>query len=160
MILKKITAFISLSHTERAFLLEAYLLLGWARILKNIPFSKLAPSLGEYMIESTYHPKEKEIEVIKSVKSSIEIMSKYTFWESQCLVKAIAGMKMLRSRGIESTLYLGTGRDEDKLIAHAWLRSGSQYISGAEGMENFTVVGKFTKKINRKGEKNDYQTEA
>ena len=52
-------------------------------------------------------------------------MSKYTFWESQCLVKAIAGMKMLERRQIESTLYLGTAKDElGKLIAHAWLRSG------------------------------------
>jgi Transglutaminase-like superfamily len=154
------TAFVSLSHRERVMLLEAYLLLGWARVLKYLPFSKIAPSLGEFMTESTYLSKEKDIEIIKSVKSSIEIMSKYTFWESQCLVKAIAGMKMLRSRGIESTLYLGTGREEDKLIAHAWLRSGSLYISGAEGMEKFTVVGKFTKKINGKGEKNDSQTEA
>ena len=39
-------------------------------------------------------------------------MSRYTFWESQCLVKAIAGMKMLERRHIESTLYLGTAKDE------------------------------------------------
>ena len=52
-------------------------------------------------------------------------MSRYTFWESQCLVKAIAGMKMLEKRNIESTLYLGTAKDEKgELIAHAWLRSG------------------------------------
>ena len=64
-------------------------------------------------------------------------MSRYTFWESQCLVKAIAAMKMLERRQIESTLYLGTAKDENgKLIAHAWLRSGPFYITGAEGMEN------------------------
>ena len=75
-------------------------------------------------------------------------MSKYTFWESQCLVKAIAGMKMLERRGIDSTLYLGTARDESgKMIAHAWLRSGPFYISGAEGMEKFTVVSMFGKRI-------------
>ena len=69
-------------------------------------------------------------------------MSKYTFWESQCLVKAIAAMKMLERRNIESTLYLGTARDESgKMIAHAWLRSGPFYITGAEGMEKF-ISGK------------------
>lgn len=53
-------------------------------------------------------------------------MSRYTFWESQCLVKAIAGMKNARKRHIESTLYLGTAKDNHgELIAHAWLRSGS-----------------------------------
>ena len=57
-------------------------------------------------------------------------------------------MRMLEKRGIESTLYLGTARDESgKMIAHAWLRSGPYYITGSEGMERFTVVGKFAKRI-------------
>ena len=73
-------------------------------------------------------------------------MSRHTLWESQCLVKAIAGMKMLEKRNIESTLYLGMAKDEKgKLIAHAWLRSGAIYVSGAEVMERFTVVAKFAK---------------
>ena len=47
-------------------------------------------------------------------------------------------MKMLERRKIESTLYLGTAKDENgKMIAHAWLRSGPFYITGAEGMERF-----------------------
>lgn len=75
-------------------------------------------------------------------------MSKYTLWESQCLVKAIAGMMMLERRGIDSTIYLGTTRDEDgKMIAHAWLRSGPFYVSGSEGMKQFTVVGMFAKRV-------------
>ena len=78
---------------------------------------------------------------LKQVSQAINIMSNYTFWESQCLVKAIAAMKMLERRQIESTLYLGTAKDENgKMIAHAWLRSGPFYITGAEGMEKFTVV--------------------
>jgi hypothetical protein len=75
-------------------------------------------------------------------------MSKYTFWESQCLVKAIAAMKMLEKRNIDSTLYLGTARDESgELVAHAWLRSGPYFVTGSEGKEKYTVVGKFAKKI-------------
>ena len=55
---------------------------------------------------------------------------------------------MLEKRGIESTLYLGTAKDESgELIAHAWLRSGPYFVTGAEGMEKFTVVGKFAKKL-------------
>jgi hypothetical protein len=78
-------------------------------------------------------------------------MSRYTIWESQCLVKAIAAMKMLEKRQIESTLYLGTAREESgELIAHAWLRSGPYYITGYEEMARFTVVGKFAKKLGGK----------
>ena len=87
--------------------------------------------------------------MLKHISEAIHIMSKYTIWESQCLVKAIAGMKMLQRRQIESTLYLGTARDDTgQMIAHAWLRSGPFYISGSEGMERFAVVAKFAKRIN------------
>ena len=64
-------------------------------------------------------------------------------------------MKMLERRNIESTLYLGTAKDlNGKLIAHAWLRSGPLYITGKEGMEKFTEVGKFANSIRFKGAEN------
>ena len=82
--------------------------------------------------------------ILKQISVAINIMSRHTFWESQCLVKAIAGMKMLEKRKIESTLYLGTAKEKNgQLIAHAWLRSGPYYLTGFEGMNKFTVVGKF-----------------
>lgn len=126
--------------------LEAYILLGWARVLKLIPFSRVAPSLGDQNEETDSFAENKA--TLKEVSEVIHIASRYTFWESQCLVKAMAAMKMLERRKIDSTLYLGTGRDESgKLVAHAWLRSGPFYVSGAEGMERFVVVGKFAKRI-------------
>ncbi len=86
--------------------------------------------------------------LVHNISSAIHLMSRYTWWESRCLVKAIAGMKMLERRRIESTLYLGTGRDEKgKMVAHAWLRSGTSYISGQEEMHRYAVVGVFGKKI-------------
>ena len=112
--------------------------MGWARILKELPFSEVAPFLGEQMRKHPFRIDESNGKIFKQISHAINIMSKYTFWESQCLVKAIAAMKMLERRQIESTLYLGTAKDENgKMIAHAWLRSGPFYITGAEGMEKF-----------------------
>jgi hypothetical protein len=57
-------------------------------------------------------------------------------------------MKMLERRNIESTVYLGTAKDENgKLIAHAWLRSGSFILTGSEEMSRFVVVSKFAKQV-------------
>lgn len=129
-------------------LLESFFYLGLGRYLKSIPFSKVAPTLGQHMEETTFDSSATNRKVLASVSQAVHIMSRYTIWESQCLVKAIAAMKMLEKRQIESTLYLGTARDESgELIAHAWLRSGPYYITGYEEMERFTVVGKFAKKI-------------
>ncbi|WP_240343952.1 lasso peptide biosynthesis B2 protein [Paenibacillus sp. SYP-B3998] len=135
----------------KMLLLEAFLCLGWARILKSLPFSKVAPSLGEVRQETPLIHKPYNEALIKDITLAIQIMSRYTFWDSKCLVMAIAGMKMLERRRIESTLYLGTTKDaKGKMIAHAWLRSGPFYISGADTMKRFTVVQTFGKQVELK----------
>lgn len=146
---RKVSIFLSFSFEMKRLVVEAFIFLAVARFLKALPFAKVAPSLGVQM-EETEFDMNADSRILKQISQAIHIMSAYTFWESQCLVKAIAGMKMLERRKIESTLYLGTAKDKDgKLIAHAWLRSGSFYISGSEGMERFSVVGKFAKVIHQ-----------
>lgn len=146
--MKRIRLFFSLEWKMKRLLCEAFFYLGWARMLKAIPFSKVAPSLGEQMAETTFSIDSANKKTLANVSQAIHLMSRYTFWESECLVKAIAAMKMLQKRKIESTLYLGTAKDvAGGLIAHAWLRSGPFYITGAEGMDEFTVVSKFAKDV-------------
>ncbi|MDC2864527.1 MULTISPECIES: lasso peptide biosynthesis B2 protein [Bacillus] len=147
-IIKKIRTFLSLDMKTILLFIEAYIYLGWARILKGRPFSKIAPTLGVPMNETSLSYNESNKFVLRDISEAIHIMSRHTFWESKCLVRAIAGMKMLERRQMESTLYLGTAKDENgNMIAHAWLRSGPFYITGAEEMKRFTVVNKFARKI-------------
>lgn len=144
--MRRMRLFLSMDLTTKLLLGEAFIELGVARVMKLVPFSKLSPHLGYHMEETSFINGVNDQKVLKNISNAVNIVSRYTFWESQCLVKAIAAMRMLKRRKIGSTLYLGTGRDEKGLlIAHAWLRSGSFYLTGAEGMENFTVVGKFAK---------------
>ncbi|MEH7545752.1 lasso peptide biosynthesis B2 protein [Neobacillus vireti] len=149
---RKIKTFIFLDKRKKNLLIEAYVFLAWARILKSKQFSKVAPLLGTHMDETSFEHRPSDQTLLRNVSDAIYIMSDYTFWESKCLVKAIAGMKMLQRRHIESTLYLGTAKDETGImIAHAWLRSGALYITGAEEMRRFTIVGKFAKQISDNG---------
>lgn len=149
-IVNKVRSFFSLDTKTMLLFIEAYIYLGWARLLLFIPFSKVAPSLGAQMEETTNNQILPNNVTLSRVHDAIQIMSRHTFWESKCLVRAIAALKMLEKRQIESTLYLGTGRDESgKMVAHAWLRSGPYYITGADGMERYAVVGKFAKYISR-----------
>ncbi|MEF2245682.1 MULTISPECIES: lasso peptide biosynthesis B2 protein [unclassified Paenibacillus] len=146
--LRKLKMLFSLDFKTKLLLIEATLYLGWARFyLLHYPFSKLAASLGEYMVETGQDYQKENHRTLISVHQAIEIMCKYTFWETKCLVRAVTAMKMLEKRRIESTLYLGTAKDETgKLIAHAWLRSGSLYVTGYEEMSRFTITGFFSKK--------------
>ncbi|MFJ7934432.1 lasso peptide biosynthesis B2 protein [Sporosarcina sp. NPDC096371] len=148
-LLKSVRTFVRLDMKTKLLLMEAYFQLARGRYLKSISFSKVAPSLGEHMKETSNSSIPSNKGELARVSKAIHLMSRYTFWESQCLVKALAGMKMLEKRNIDSTLYLGTAKDEKgEMIAHAWLRSGPFYISGAEVMDRFTVVAKFAKETN------------
>ena len=39
-------------------------------------------------------------------------------------------------------MYLGCGTEDDKMVAHAWLRCGEMYVTGGDG-EGYAVVSKF-----------------
>ncbi|RLQ96289.1 lasso peptide biosynthesis B2 protein [Falsibacillus albus] len=154
---KKFKIFWNTESIIKLLWVEAYFYLAFARVLKLLPFSKISPSLGTYMEETSHSPNDTDRKILSKVSNAVEMMSKYTFWESQCLVKAISAMKMLKRRNIESTLYLGMGKDDNgKLAAHAWLRSGPYFITGSQGKEKFTVVGMFAgflSNLSNEGEK-------
>ena len=140
--------FFSLKFSVKLIFIESYFYLAWARILKAMPFSKVAPTLGRQKFETAYEIEKTHRKTLATISQAVQIMSGYTLWESQCLVMAIAAMKMLNKRKIESTLYLGAAKDErGKLMAHAWLRSGPYYITGSEEMDQFTVVQMFAKNV-------------
>ncbi|TLS35604.1 lasso peptide biosynthesis B2 protein [Bacillus sp. HB172195] len=139
-----------MNNKTKFLLIEAFFYLGYARVIKSLPFNKALSYVGLENKETTFDADYSVVDVrtIKEISQIISIMSHHTPWESKCLVKAIACLKMLERRYIESTLYLGTGKDEaGKMIAHAWLRSGPYYITGSEGMDRFKVVGTFAKRI-------------
>lgn len=141
----KLRTLFSLDFKTLFLLVEATWFLGTARIrIFNQPFSKIAPTLGEYMKETEIHATDEHRKMLVQIRYILQVASRNTPWDSKCLARAIAGMQMLERRNISSTLYLGTTKDEaGKLIAHAWLRSGSIFITGSEEMHRFTVTGMF-----------------
>lgn len=149
----KIRRILSLDRDTLFLLVEAYVFLGWARILIYMPFAKVASSFGVHMEETESVTLPENQEHLRQISYVIHLAGRHTLWQSKCMVRAIAGLKMLKRRGIGSTLYLGTGRNKaGKLEAHAWLRSGSYYITGAEEMARFKVVGTFASHANTKGD--------
>jgi len=130
---------------QAALLAEAWLALAWSRLLLFFPFRRVAPRLGTPGRESECREFPREVQrELDRIAEAVRIASRVAWWDCKCLVRAMAAMRMLKRRGIASTLYLGAGRDEaGRLAAHAWLRSGSRYITGAEERNRFTVVGMF-----------------
>lgn len=142
---------ITMPMEQKRLYAEAFLYLGWARILKQRKFAKVAPTLGVRTEESPFEHDPAQERLLGGISRAIQRMSRHTWWESMCMVKAMAAMKMLERRGISSTLYMGTAKDSSgQMIAHAWLRSGPYYLTGYEEMAHFTVVGTFANSGQRK----------
>jgi hypothetical protein len=151
----KLLSYRSLPPAYRLLLLEAFCYLLYARLLMLVPFRLVAPRLGKAWQETSKEPSphSQPEGIAREISSAIHLMSRYTPWASKCMVRAMASLKMLDRRGIESTLYLGTARGrQGELEAHAWLRCGAYVVTGAEEMGRFTVVSTFA---SRKGESDD-----
>ena len=65
-----------------------------------------------------------------------------TPWESKCLVQAMTAQHYLKKKNISTTLYLGVGTENGKMVAHAWIRAGKLYVTGGDGKE-YAIVSKY-----------------
>lgn len=132
---------------QRHILIEAFFISGLVRFaILFIPFKKLAGFLGKYKRETDRETPEAEKQITYRVGWAAEKISCNTPWKSKCLVKALTAQIMLTRRKISSTLYLGVAKDKDnynKLVAHAWLRSGQVIITGARESVFFKEVARF-----------------
>ncbi|MCM3783256.1 lasso peptide biosynthesis B2 protein [Neobacillus mesonae] len=145
----------------RKMIIEAFFYLAYARVLNLMPFSKIAPRLGFEKEETSYNRSPVLDPIRVRISKAIDMTAKHTPWKSECMVTGIAGMRMLERRKIESTLYLGVARsDSGQMVAHAWLRSGPMYVTGADGIEKYTVVGIFSKKQLNQSESESEQINA
>lgn len=82
--------------------------------------------------------------LIKEIQKAVEAVCKYTLWESSCFVRALTAKRMLRRRGLKSTLYMGVWQQTGETFkAHAWLRCGEIYVTGGKISSKYTVTAIF-----------------
>lgn len=143
---RRLSRFRRLTWKMRLLFVTAYFLMGVVRLgILVLPFKYIAPLLGEKNRSTT--AQVERVVLMKAVKIgfAVETTSRFTPWESKCLVRAITAQLLLRVSRTPSTLYLGMSKDEsNKLIAHAWLRCGDLILTGESESKNFKSVAHFT----------------
>lgn len=105
---------------------------------------KLQKHWGEEGRESEIDEIDANYRVAAHVSQIVNRYCNKTIWESKCLVRALTAQKMLSKHNIHTTLYLGCGTKDGKMIAHAWLRCGKMYVTGGNG-EGYAIVDCFYK---------------
>ena len=107
-----------------------------------LPKSWLEKMMGERGAESSLEESTDNMKIAKRIGIHVNRITEHTLWESKCLVRAMTARKLMKEKGIHSTLYLGVGKEEEKMVAHAWIRCGRLYVTGGNG-EGYAMVAKF-----------------
>jgi len=133
------------SWRERALLAEAAVALTVAEAaIRWAPLRWVGRDMGASTVESPVaHPPEQTGRV-RQIGWAVRTAARHLPWDCRCLAQALAGRRMLKRRGMPSTVYLGVDRGRrDWLDAHAWLRSGEVVLTGGPGRRRFKTIGMF-----------------
>lgn len=143
---RKTKTFIKFDNKYKFMLLEAFILSGiYKMIILIIPSKKMKRYFGTYNCESSENIENENYKIIRKVGCAVKCVSDFTPWESKCLVQALTAQRMLKRRKIFSTVYLGVTKEGDnKINAHAWLRSGRIFVTGGNNRYMFTQIAKFS----------------
>jgi hypothetical protein len=130
---------------QKALLMEALVLLALARLaVLLLPFRRVARLLGRQYAQTPELHDPKQAAVVRCDAAMVGKAAKNVPWTSKCLDQALAARLMLARRGITATVYFGVKNGEQgQLEAHAWLRSGAQFVTGGENRDRFTVINTF-----------------
>jgi len=75
------------------------------------------------------------------VKSVIDIIEKKMPWKPRCYNRALTAKRILRKRGIETSMIVGFRKKDNELDGHAWLTFNDQIVTGyVAGISNFKIV--------------------
>ncbi len=140
----------ALSSAERRLLLEAVLALLWARgLLLLLPFSSIARRMGALQAETPQENHPEQAAILAGVRWALNAVARRLPWQSSCLVRALAGQRMLLRRQMPATLYFGVRRVQGALQAHAWLRCGQTYVTGDDCLADFTPICSYASLVNK-----------
>jgi hypothetical protein len=85
---------------------------------------------------NTYKPSE-----TNRVKHSLRRVKAYAFWPTTCYTEAIAARIILKRKGIQSQIYFGVRKDDNKkMLAHAWTKVKDDIITGNGKLDLFKVI--------------------
>ncbi|GAB4300113.1 MAG: lasso peptide biosynthesis B2 protein [Marinilabiliales bacterium] len=131
-----------LSAQEKKLFWKAWFWLFVARLNTTfLPSKKYLKKLGRDKTLTSENNMPEHEEYVRILKKSIRRAVKYTPFKTKCLQQAYAGKIILNKANIPSTVYFGLAKDKNnKLIAHAWLRTGNIIVTGEKEKSKFTVV--------------------
>lgn len=107
-----------------------------------LPMTRIEKMMGIRGEESEAEIRPETIKLAKLVGFHVNRVTEHLPLKRKCFVRSLTARKLLMKRGVNSTLYMGVGLEDGKMIAHAWLRCGQLYVTGGNG-NGYSTVARF-----------------
>lgn len=110
------------------FALEVAFALLWARICLRVRGAQVVRQRSRLL---RCRAPEDARRLARTIESAMESLDRRRLLRSNCLSRAVAGMSLLRRRGVDSRVVLGVRPAEHgEVKAHAWLESEGRPLLG------------------------------
>jgi hypothetical protein len=111
----------------------------------TIPFRFYARRFTKTYTKTSALNQKKCLGYARLIGRTVAKISDHTPWESKCLVQAMATKILLRRFRISNDMLIGVAYDEqDKFIAHAWIKvEDTVIVGGAKSEETYKVIQSF-----------------
>ena len=113
--------------------------------IRLLPFDRIAvgiaaPVAGASLAEHELHAAD--LDAAREVRGAVHAISRRLPSRPTCLVRAVTAHRMLRSRGVASTVVLSVAADADRdeVQAHAWLEAAGMVVTGRDEQAKFTPI--------------------
>lgn len=138
--------FYKLKGAERSLFVKAYLLgVIYSFYVLFIPQRVIFKRLGLKGVESSLKLSDEQNIKVQIVEKSMRRVVRFLPMKIKCFARALAARRILKKQNIPSTIYFGVSKNgNNKMIAHAWLRSGGIIVTGKEEIGRFTSILFFT----------------
>jgi hypothetical protein len=73
---------------------------------------------------------------ISELTRMVDMAARHTLWSNTCLHRSMTLWWLLRRRGFDAQLRLGTRRLEDRFHAHAWVEYAGMVVNDAEASQH------------------------
>lgn len=135
----KLRTFLALDRADKIASLEAMALVLYAKLL----IANVAPRRWRSRFGAVAQPGEPtgDIATVRRVRLAIMRALNNVPGAPNCLPQALAARWMLERRGIASSLFIGTQRDEaGQPRFHAWLKVGDEWVTGLCDEAQYTLL--------------------
>jgi hypothetical protein len=141
LLIRKISSFNKLTPRQRKFVFWVFGLSIYRYILRLVGSDKAFTEKIKVSYDKNAEPTKEQLAIALDIAKAIQIADRYILWPNVCRHHAWQAAMILMVYGIPYIFHVGVRKNAfSKIVGHAWISSGSIFISGGEMSMNFKKI--------------------